>query len=408
MRHGRVGRRGLWRPFGCLILLVALIATGTITLGVWALAALLGLVSAPPVVVAGGVIALFVLAAAALRVGRTVRQLTAPIDDLLDAAARIEAGDYSVRVAERGPAQLRSLGHAFNDMTSRLADIDSRRRTFLADVAHELRTPLTVIEGQLAAIEDGVYPADAAHLAPIHEQVKALERLIDDLRTLALADAGSLTLDRQPTDLAALIDDSLAAFRPTTKAVLRADVEADLPPVIVDAARIRQVLANLLANAVRHVAADGRVTVSARRDGAWLLIEVADNGAGIRADILPHVFERFTREPGSAGSGLGLAIARDLVQAHGGSISVDSEPGRGHAVLRWRARLCVMTGPPALAWCRAFTTIEAIGRVTGRVQGDDRSPRSPRDEAQRGDARSTWGDSQISGGRAHAAALAPP
>lgn len=334
---GRAG--GPWRwgffPFGCLIALFVLFVVGTLTIAIWALGALVGIVSAPPIVVAGGLLALLVVALAAVGMGRTVGRTVAPIDDLVAAAARIERGDYSVRVRERGTRPVRSLARAFNGMSARLEDLDQRRRTFLADVAHELRTPLSVIAGQLEGIEDGLYPADAEHLAPIHAQVKALDKLIDDLRTVALAEAGSLPLDRRPTDLAALIDETVVAFggQATTLGVqITSDIEAGLPSVDVDAGRIRQVLTNLLANAVRYAGAGGRVRVVARRAADSVVVEVVDNGPGIPAELLPNVFDRFVKDTASPGSGLGLAIARDLVQAHGGTIEALSPPGHGTTI----------------------------------------------------------------------------
>ncbi|HLB44825.1 MAG TPA: HAMP domain-containing sensor histidine kinase, partial [Candidatus Limnocylindrales bacterium] len=225
----------------------------------------------------------------------------------------------------------------FNGMSARLAEVDSRRRSFLADVAHELRTPLSVIEGQIEAIEDGVYPADAEHLAPIREQIRTLEKLIEDMRTVALAESGSLTLDLQPTDLADLISDQLAAFSAQAGAAdvtLSSDIAADLPRAMADEQRVRQVLANLTANALRHTPAGGRVKIGARAsaDPGWLTVEVSDNGSGIPPDLLPKVFDRFAREDGSPGSGLGLAICRDVVEAHGGKIGISSAPGRGTTV----------------------------------------------------------------------------
>jgi len=338
--HGGPWRGGPWRggfrrPFGCLLLLLVLLGTGGLTAGIWTVAAILGLVSAPPIVIVGGIVALVVIVVALTVAARVVRASVRPIDDLVEAAARIERGDYGVRVQERGTRPMRSLARAFNGMSARLADTDARRRTFLADLAHELRTPLAVIEGQLAAIEDGVYPADAEHLAPIHAQVRALDQLIDDLRTVALAEAGSLTLDRQPTDIGALAEESVAAFRAQAAAAdvtLAVEAEQDLPRVAVDAARIRQVLANLLDNAVRHTPAGGSVRVAVRPDGEWLVVTVADTGRGIGPELLPRVFDRFVKGEGSVGSGLGLAIARDLVEAHGGTITAASAPGEGVTV----------------------------------------------------------------------------
>jgi two-component system sensor histidine kinase BaeS len=340
-RHGWGQRRGGFRrPFGCLLIAFALFATGTFTIGIWALAAVVGLVSAPPIVMAGGLIALVVIGMAAFTAARMVRRMAAPIDDLVDAAARIEAGDYSVRVIERGPPQMRSLARAFNGMSTRLGDLDARRRTFLADVVHELRTPLSVIEGQLEAIEDGIYSADAEHLAPIHEQVRTLEKLIDDLRTLALAEAGSLSLDRKPTDLGATVEEFVTGFASQASASgvrLTSEVEPGLPPASLDASRIRQLLGNLITNALRHVPAGGWVKVAVRRarkaePPGSLVLEVSDNGSGIAPELLPTVFDRFVKDAGSPGSGLGLAIARDLVQAHGGTITADSPNGQGTTI----------------------------------------------------------------------------
>jgi two-component system, OmpR family, sensor histidine kinase BaeS len=329
---GPWGRRHR-RPIGCLFIVPVLVATGALTVGIWAVAAIVGLVSAPPIVVAGGAIALVFVGLLVVGAWRALRRMSAPIDDLLEAAARVERGDLGGRVPERGPAQMRSLARAFNQMSSRLADQDTRRRTFLADLAHELRTPLTVIDGQLEAIDDGIYPADAEHLAPVRQQTRMLEKLVEDLRTVALADAGSLTLAREPTDLVALAEESIAALRPQAEDVgIEVRASSGLPEVSVDRARIRQVIANLLTNAVRHTPAGGMVRVDVRREGESVVVSVVDSGSGIATDLLPHVFERFAKEPDSAGSGLGLAIARDLVEAHGGTIEAQSDPGRGTTV----------------------------------------------------------------------------
>ena len=336
--RGSWDRGGPRRPFGCLLLVPILLATGALTVGIWAVAAIVGVVSAPPIVVAGGVVALIVMVFGMVAAWRAFRRMTAPIDDLLDAAARMERGDLTARVEERGPRQMRTLARAFNQMSSRLADQDARRRTFLADMAHELRTPLTVIDGQLEAIEDGVYPADAEHLAPIRDQARVLEKLVSDLQTVALADAGSLSLSKEPTDLGLLVEDALVAFatQPATPGVrLTSDIEPDLPPVSIDRARIRQVLGNLLSNAIRHAPPYGRVNVTVRRvaePAGSVEVVVTDNGPGIPPDLLPTVFERFVKAPDSSGSGLGLAIARDLVEAHGGTIAAESAVGQGTTV----------------------------------------------------------------------------
>jgi len=240
-----------------------------------------------------------------------------------------------VRVQERGPREARSVARAFNAMTARLEATDSRRRSFLADVTHELRTPLSIIRGQAEAIADGVYPSDAIHVAPILEATRTLERLVDDLRTLALSETGSLVLAREPVDLAVLVNGGLDAFAASAESAgitLTEHVAADLPPIQLDPSRISGVLRNLLMNAIRHTPAGGTVAVTATRQGDQVTVEVRDTGRGIPPDLLPRIFDRFVKGPGSTGSGLGLAIARDIVQAHGGTIEATSQEGVGTTI----------------------------------------------------------------------------
>ena len=267
--------------------------------------------------------------------GRRVRRIAAPVENLVEAAGRIRGGDYSVRVREDGAPEMRSVAQAFNAMTAQLEASEKQRRSFLADVTHELRTPLSVIRGQAEGIADGLYPADAAHLAPIVEATQTLARLVDDLRTLALAETGHLQLQREPVDIATLINDTLASFESQAKSkgvALTADIPGELPTVSADPVRIRGVTANLLANAIAHTPAGGSVRVSAAREDKGVTVSVTDTGEGIAADLLPRIFDRFVKTPGSSGSGLGLAIARDLVTAHGGTISATSTIGSGTTV----------------------------------------------------------------------------
>jgi signal transduction histidine kinase len=257
------------------------------------------------------------------------------MSSLVEAAGRIEAGDYSAQVPETGPRDLRSVARAFNAMSARLKASDEQRRSFLADVAHELRTPLSVIRGQAEAIADGVYPGDAAHLAPILDATQTLDRLVEDLRTLVLTDAGSLVLQKEPTDLGALAVETVDSFKVQTEGAgvaLRSDIANDLPSVVVDPARIRGVIGNLLSNAIRHTPAGGSVTVRVSASGDGVVITVADSGDGIQPELLPHVFERFVKGAGSSGSGLGLAIVHDIVTAHGGKVEVESKAGSGTQV----------------------------------------------------------------------------
>jgi signal transduction histidine kinase len=263
------------------------------------------------------------------------RRMTRPMNSLIDAAGRIEAGDYSVQVAESGPRDLRSVARAFNQMSARLKASDEQRRGFLAELAHEFRTPLTVIRGQAEAIADGVYPGDGAHLSPILDATETLDRLVEDLRTLVLTDAGNLVLHKEPTDLGALAADTVESFKTQAEAAhvtLTAEVADNLPPVDLDPARIRSVLGNLLSNALRHTPAGGSIKVGVSGSGDEVVVTVADTGEGIAPELLAHVFERFVKGANSPGSGLGLAIAHDIVAAHGGTLGIQSVLGSGTAI----------------------------------------------------------------------------
>jgi two-component system sensor histidine kinase BaeS len=263
------------------------------------------------------------------------------------AAGRVEAGDYSARIPEHGPPEVRSVARAFNAMSARLRENDERRRTFLADVTHELRTPLSIIRGQAEAIADGVYPGDAAHMTPIIDAARTLEALTEDLRTLALSEAGSLELAREPVDLGALAQETVAGFEAsaTASGVTLTATAGDDVQVDADPARIRRVIGNLVANAVRHTPPGGWVRVAVGRAGDRVELSVADSGAGITPELLPRVFDRFVKGPGSTGSGLGLAIARDVVTAHGGTIEIRSAEGSGTTV-RLELPIAVHTNAP--------------------------------------------------------------
>lgn len=205
-----------------------------------------------------------------------------------------------------------------------------RQKRLLADVAHELRTPLAVIRAEAEAIVDGVHPADSEHLAPVLDATRRLERLVEDLRTLSLSEAGMLRPAAEPVDVGELLAGAVAVQRRAAdEAGVALLVEGAGQEVTGDAIRLRGAVDNLLANALRHTPRGGLVRVSERREGGDVVIEVADNGSGIPKDLLPRVFERFSRGEESPGSGLGLAIAREIVEAHGGTIGVESALGRG-------------------------------------------------------------------------------
>jgi two-component system sensor histidine kinase BaeS len=276
------------------------------------------------------IVVVVLLATGGLR--RLLRGTAVPVGDLVEAAGRLEAGEIGAQVNERGPAEVRALAHAFNSMSTRLAATDAQRRRLLSDVSHELRTPLTVIQGNLEAIIDGIYPADDAHLAPILEEARVLGRLVDDLRTLASAEAGALSLEREALDLGHLAADLVAGFRPQAD-VAGVSLSVKAPDVVIadaDPERLRQVLANLVANALRATPRGGNITLTVARDpsGAATLT-VTDTGAGMDGDELERIFERFYRSAASHGSGLGLPIAREIVRAHGGRIEASSQPGAG-------------------------------------------------------------------------------
>ena len=263
---------------------------------------------------------------------RGFRRFAAPLGDLIDAAESVEAGNYAVRVRARGPRELRSLATAFNSMSGRLESSERERRRLLADVTHELRTPLTIMQGNLEALLDGVYPADATHLEPILDETRVLSRLVDDLRTLSLAEVGALALHREPTDVAGLVADSVASFHMQADAAgveLASKIDGVLPQAEIDPVRMREVLSNLLSNALRYTPRGGSVRVGASVADGQVRVAVRDTGPGIAAEALPHIFDRFYKSDESRGAGLGLAIAKSLVVAHGGEIEATSEPGQG-------------------------------------------------------------------------------
>ena len=268
--------------------------------------------------------------------GRGLRQMSAPLGDLLEAAGRIAEGDYSRRVAERGPSELRALARAFNGMAARLQLTEEQRRDLMADITHELRTPLTVIQGNLEGFLDGVYSPDETRLKSLLEETQVLARLVEDLRTLALAESGALQLKKEPTDLALLIGETVSAFRTQADAAgVKIDNQAGSNALVLnlDPERIRQVFSNLIANALRYTPRDGaihvRYTTTRSDDGKYAEVTVEDTGVGIAPDVLPHIFNRFYKSRDSIGTGLGLPIARHLVEAHGGTITAESQPGRG-------------------------------------------------------------------------------
>ncbi|NIJ14410.1 two-component system sensor histidine kinase BaeS [Saccharomonospora amisosensis] len=268
----------------------------------------------------------------ALAAGRLVR----PIHAITDAARKMGDGNRSARVNTGTRGEIGELAAVFNRMSAQIENTERQRKTMVSDVAHELRTPLVNVRGWLEAAQDGVAELDPPLVASLLEETVLLQRLIDDLQDLALADAGKLRVHPEPVDVASILDQVAAAHRRNAEAEgvelsVRVDSEPDLSA---DPTRLRQALGNLVSNAVRHTPSGGRVTLWARPSGDEVLIDVTDTGTGIEAESLPHVFDRFwradkSRNRGGGGSGLGLAITHHLVQAHGGSIEVRSTVGEG-------------------------------------------------------------------------------
>jgi len=327
MRHGR---GGFMRGIGCFFVAAIVLSAVAGALAIWLIAASVGLVATSAIGRVGAIAGVGVGLLLIYLVARRLRSLARPVDDLVVAAGRVERGDFSVRVRERGPGDVRSLARAFNAMSARLDATERSRRAYLADVTHELRTPLTVIQAQLEAIQDGIHPADAEHMTALLDEVRTLDGLIEDLRTLTLVETGGLTLRREMVDLAELIADASAPFRAPAEAGrirLTSEVAADVPSLSVDPGRLRRVLTNLLVNALRHTPQGGTVGISAVREADVVRIAVRNSGEGFADDVLPRAFERFAKGPGSDGSGLGLSIARDLVSAHGGTIAARNVDG---------------------------------------------------------------------------------
>jgi two-component system sensor histidine kinase BaeS len=320
-----------------LVAFVGLVAA----LATWVAGTLLGIVAPGSGASAPTALAVVLVVVVGVTVlARVFGRAVGPLAAVADATERLADGDPGVRVEVGGPGPVRRLGASFNAMAERLDRSRSDRQSLLADVTHELRTPLSVIGGSVEAMLDGVHPRDDAHLAPVLAETAVMARLLDDLRTLSLAEAGALPLYREEIDVRRLLADVAAGHEAAAR---EAGVDlgvADGPGLVLDAdpVRIREVLANIVVNAIRHTPRGGAVSLAAAADGAWVELTVADTGEGIPPADLDRVFDRFERRADAGGSGLGLAIARDLVAAHGGTIRAESDGVAGHGTT-FRIRL---------------------------------------------------------------------
>lgn len=317
---------------GLLVGLIVLAVTSAERLGIGSAEAIIVLCLTVPV----ALLILFSIGMVAFR------RVGSPLADLMAAADAVADGDLSVRVPEGGRGDMARLTARFNRMTAELERAEQGRRNLTADVAHELRTPLHILQGNLEGVLDGVYEPTREHVAAMLDETRVLSRLVEDLQTLSLAEAGQLPLHRRPVPAVDLLEDAATRF---VGAAAEAGVTLKVLPgdesllVDVDADRLDQALSNLVANALRHTPAGGRITLAARPADGGVALAVADTGAGIDAADLPFIFDRFWRGDRArgrrGGAGLGLPIARRLVEAHGGAVEVASEPGAGATFTIW-------------------------------------------------------------------------
>jgi two-component system sensor histidine kinase BaeS len=265
------------------------------------------------------------------------RTLTRPIRELTLITRVLAKGDLGQQVSVRTRDELGELAASFNQMSAELARSSELRRQMTADIAHELRTPLSLILGYTESLSDGKLPATQETFDIMHDEAQHLSRVVDDLRTLSLADAGELPLARRPVDPRTLLERAMSAHLPEAQQQgISVQVEAspDLPQVEVDPGRMAQVLENLVNNALRYTPEGGRIVLSIEANASTIKLRVQDNGVGIASEDLPYVFDRFYRSEKSrprqgTESGLGLAIAKSIVEAHGGSLWVESALGEG-------------------------------------------------------------------------------
>lgn len=265
------------------------------------------------------------------------RNIAAPLQNLAEAAHHIARRNLNQRVALKGTTEMVKVGSAFNNMAEELSNAEKLRRNMVADVAHELRTPITVLQGNLRAMLDGVYPMNSEEVANLYDQTRVLSRLVNDLHELAQADANQLPLSIAPMALDETVKRIVATFEPIAEAEgvhIRTEITPKMPLIDADTSRISQVVNNLLNNALNHTSAGGCITLRLVIDEDRVCLDVIDTGKGISPQHLPHVFERFyradrARSRNTGGAGLGLAIVKAIVVAHHGEVSAMSE-GEGH------------------------------------------------------------------------------
>lgn len=320
-------------PFGMMALLVV----GGMGAMAFVLTRLLGAPGSTAILVwlSGCSLALALPALALWLAISAFRRIARPLADVMAAADAVAEGDLSTRVSEEKEGEFRQLARSFNRMATQLELADQQRRNLTADVAHELRTPLHIIQGNLEGVLDGVYEPTADHIRETLEETELLGRLVEDLRTLSLAESGHLPLHKEPLDLQTVLEDVRTTYAgPAESAAIGLHFEGEKRPLPIhgDADRLTQAFGNILNNALRHTPSGGTVRVLAQRVEDAVEIRFSDSGAGLDEGSLPFVFDRFWKGDKSragAGTGLGLAITKQFVLAHGGTIEVESTPGEG-------------------------------------------------------------------------------
>ncbi|MCB9108524.1 MAG: HAMP domain-containing protein [Anaerolineales bacterium] len=261
------------------------------------------------------------------------RRVVNPIRQMMQASRRIADGHYDERVAETSRDELGQLARSFNQMAGALEQIESMRRQLIGNVAHELRTPLTNIKGYMEGLIDGVVPPDPETYQLVYREADRLQRLVTDLQELSRVEAGVIELNRQPLSIASLIEQTAARLRPQfqeKEVSLRLDLAADRPEILADEDRVGQILLNLVGNALQYTPGGGTVTIMTTLDHDEIQVLIEDTGIGLRAEDIPHLFDRFyrvdkSRSRAGGGSGIGLTIAKHLIEAHGGRIWATSE-----------------------------------------------------------------------------------
>lgn len=289
-----------------------------------------------------------VLAIAGLGAVMLARRVSEPVAELTEAAGLLASGDLTQRVGSDGRGEIATLAKSFNDMAGRLEQTDESRRQLISDVAHELRNPIGVLQGNLEAAQDGVLPLDDDMVANLVSETRHLGQLVRDLQDINLAELRGLRIDQSPQDVLALCNDVVASYGAISPHH-RLRCVGTTAYAHADGLRTRQVVENLVKNAITHTEPGGTVTVAVTHADAWIHLTVSDDGAGIAAEDLPHVFDRFWRADGSrarttGGTGLGLSICAAIVEAHGGSLTVTSQPGVGTT---FRASLPAAIAPDA-------------------------------------------------------------